>query len=255
MSHCSSFIYSKTNLWHTLISFIKDISLIITKSETGTSKHTVPFSKVEKPCFNKIQHSRYLLEPATWQGPLISRGYKQSDKTVVKFNASRQNIRCTCPSENFDDSVEWRYHDSLGQHDLQANMYGYPWATIYSRWLTHPAHRCRATHQYKLTVTKPTPRNISSQPFIKEYLTPIPAAVSHDVMIVKPVMTYLRHDRKTQGCPTEMLSHKPSYIHWEPSMHFTSAPCLHLSTKSIYYYYYYYHHQWSPMVATLLLLL
>lgn len=193
-----------------------------------------------EPCVNKIQHSRYLLEPATWQGPPItdSTGNKQSDKTAVKFNASRQNIWCTRPSENLDDSVDWRYHDSLGQHDLQANMYGCPWAPRYSRWLTHPAHRCWATHQYNLTVTKPTPRNISSQPFITEYLTPIPAAVSHDVTIIRPVMTYLRHDRKTRGCPMEMLSNKPSYIHWEPSVHFntipfvTSAPCLYVPTKN-----------------------
>lgn len=146
MSHCSSFNYSNTNLWNTLISFIKDISF---NHYQVWNQNFFAYSSIlqgGEPCVNKIQHSRYLLEPATWQGPPISTGYNQSDKTAVKFNTGRQNIRCTCPSENLDDSVEWRYHDSLGQHDLQANMYGCPWATRYSRWLTHPAHCCRATH-------------------------------------------------------------------------------------------------------------
>lgn len=54
-------------------------------------------------------------------------------------------------------------------------------------------------------------------------------------------MTYLRCYQNTWGCPTEMLSHKPSYIHWEPSVHFntipfvTSAPCLHSPTKKLAY--------------------
>lgn len=199
MSHCSSFIYSKTNLWHTLISFIKDISLIITECETGIFTHAAPFSKVE----NHVS-IKYSTADICWNLPLDKDrrsvlGTNRVTKLRSNLTRGRQNIRCTRPSENLDDSVEWRYHDSLGQHDLQADMYGCPWATRYSRWLTHPAHRCRGTRQYNVTVTKPTPRNISSQPFIKEYLTPIPAAVSHDVVtIIKPVMTYLRHDRKTR---------------------------------------------------------
>lgn len=127
----------------------------------------------------------------------------QDSKTAVKFNLSRQNIRYILSFQNHHDSDGCCSHDSLGQHDLQANMYGCPWAAWYSPHLTSPAQHCHQNHekktkkknsQFHLTVTTltMTVTNIICNVLPTLHLTnlmPCPAAISHSITIMRPVKT------------------------------------------------------------------
>lgn len=105
MSRRSSFTYSKTNLRHTLISFIKDISLIITKCETGIFTHTVPFSRVA----NHVS-IKYSTAGICWNLPLDKD--PRSVAGINRVTKQRSNLtrvgkisEATRPSENLHDSV------------------------------------------------------------------------------------------------------------------------------------------------------
>lgn len=87
MFHCSSFIHSKTNLQHTLIPFIKDISLIITKCETAIFTHTVSFSKVE----NHVS-IKYSIADIYWNLPFDKDPRSQTVLGINRVTKLRSNL-------------------------------------------------------------------------------------------------------------------------------------------------------------------
>lgn len=132
-----------------------------------------------------------------------------------------------------NDSDDCCSHDSLGQHDLQANMYGCPWAARYS-FLSHIPCTTLPTESFK----KKKPHTDFHKHLICNELPPLwwtnllpnPAAISYNITIMKPVMTYLHQTQALRVPNTEMLSNKPPDFHWElthvrPIMHAIVKTC------------------------------